>query len=49
MKEIDKNGLGIIAGSRREIMEAEAKINRSLFRSILGSAFHLIVSKICRV
>ena len=49
MKDIAKIDLGIVAGSRREIMEAEAKINRSLFRSILGSAFHLIVSKICQV
>ena len=46
---MEVNGLGIVVGSRRDIMEAEAKINRTFFRSLLGNAFHLIVSNICGV
>ena len=49
MKEIEVNGLGIVAGSRRDIMEEQAKINRTFLRSLLGNMFHLIVSNICGV
>lgn len=50
LKSIEKNGKGVVAGSRKHVFEEEeAKIERTFVRKLLGLVFSFIVKVICGV
>lgn len=49
VKKIEKNGMGISAGSRNHLMQEEAVAERKWYRKVLGLVNNFIVNGICGV